>query len=120
MDQYGSLLIPVIMSKLPSEIRLQIARNSKDSVWKIDELLSVTKIEVEAREASEMTKTSEERKSTQRSGQQNFCNQPPTLNSLVSRHSDGWKNKMNVPFAETCIILPYVILLRMLLNKETC
>ena len=43
-DQYGSLLIPVIMSKLPSEIRLQIARNSKDSVWKMEELLNVIKV----------------------------------------------------------------------------
>ena len=56
------------MSKLPSEIRLQIARNSKDSVWKIDELLNVIKIEVEVREASEMTKTSEDRKSPQALG----------------------------------------------------
>lgn len=31
-DQYGSLLIPVIMSKLPNEIRLQIARKSTQDV----------------------------------------------------------------------------------------
>ena len=61
-EQYGSLLIPIIMSKLSPEVRLQIVRNSKDSVWKIEELLSVIKIEVEAREASEMTKTSENNK----------------------------------------------------------
>ena len=48
------------MSKLPSEIRFQIARNSKDSVWKIDELLHVIKIKVEVTEASEMTKTSKD------------------------------------------------------------
>ena len=62
-DQYGSLLTPVMMSaKLPPEIRLQIARNSKDSVWKFEELLNVIKVEVEAREASGMTvaKTREE------------------------------------------------------------
>jgi uncharacterized protein (DUF39 family) len=40
------------MSKLPSEIRLQIARKSTQDVWKIDELLDIIK-EVEAREASE-------------------------------------------------------------------
>ena len=40
-DQYGSLLIPVIMSKLPNEIRLQIARKSTQEVWKIDELLDI-------------------------------------------------------------------------------
>ena len=43
-DQYGSLLIPIIMSKLLSEIRLQIARNSKDSVWKMDEFSNVIKM----------------------------------------------------------------------------
>ena len=50
------------MSKLPTEINFQIARNSKGSVWKIDELLSVIKTEVKARELSEMTKTSQDRK----------------------------------------------------------
>ncbi|CAB3979329.1 PREDICTED: uncharacterized protein LOC107330089, partial [Paramuricea clavata] len=58
-DQYGSLLIPVIMSKLPNEIRLQIARNSTQDVWKIDELLGIIKKEVEAREASERIKADE-------------------------------------------------------------
>ena len=43
-DQYGSLLIPIIMSKLLSEVRLQIARNSKDSVWKMDEFSNVIKM----------------------------------------------------------------------------
>ncbi|XP_028409239.1 uncharacterized protein LOC114531823 [Dendronephthya gigantea] len=32
-DQYGSLLIPVIMSKLSSDVRLQIARNTRKDVW---------------------------------------------------------------------------------------
>ena len=50
------------MSKLPPEISFQIAKNSKDSVWKIDELLPVIKIEVKAKGASEMTKTSEDQK----------------------------------------------------------
>ena len=38
-DQYGSLLIPVIMSKLPNDIRLRIARETTSEVWKMDELL---------------------------------------------------------------------------------
>ena len=93
--QYGSLLIPVIMSKLPSEIRLQIARNSKDSVWKIDELLNVIKVEVEAREASEMTmaKTSEGRKSQSPGRESKFRNQTPTANSLVSQRGASFKIK---------------------------
>lgn len=31
-DEYGGLLIPVIMAKLPSEIRVRIARETKGSV----------------------------------------------------------------------------------------
>ena len=38
-EQYGSFLIPIIMSKLPSEIRQQVARVSTQEVWNIEELL---------------------------------------------------------------------------------
>ena len=48
LGQYGSLLIPIIMSKLPNEIRLQVVRNSTDEVWKIEDLLLTIKKEVEA------------------------------------------------------------------------
>ena len=36
-DQYGTLLIPIIMSKMPSDIRLQVARKASKDVWKIDD-----------------------------------------------------------------------------------
>ena len=51
-EQYGSLLIPVIMSKFPNEIRLRAARETNKDVWEIEELLQIIKQEVEAREAS--------------------------------------------------------------------
>ena len=52
-DQYGSLLIPIIMTKLPSDIRLRIARQNNEEVWTIEDLLDVIKVEVETRESSE-------------------------------------------------------------------
>ena len=55
--QYGSLLIPVIMSKLPQEVRIQVARNTAREVWEMSELLDVIRQEVEAREISEGVKT---------------------------------------------------------------
>ena len=58
-DQYGSLLIPIILSKMPGDIRLQIARKAKKDAWKIDDLLQIIKFELEAREISETTKWSE-------------------------------------------------------------
>jgi hypothetical protein len=56
-EQYGSLLIPVIMSKLPSDVRIQIARNTTKDVRDIRELLDVIQKEVEARKVCENIKT---------------------------------------------------------------
>jgi hypothetical protein len=56
-DQYGSVLIPVIMSKLTSEIRLFVARKATDNIWKIDDLLKTIKSEVESREMREMARS---------------------------------------------------------------
>ena len=47
------------MSKLPPGIRLQIARNTSEEVWKIIDLLEVMRKEVEARELSENVRSSE-------------------------------------------------------------
>ena len=56
-EQCGSLLIPVIMTKLPSEIRLQIVRKATNDVWQNNDLLKTIKSEIEAREMSEMTRS---------------------------------------------------------------
>ena len=62
-SQYGSLLIPIIMAKLPQDVRVQIARNTTQDVWKIGALLAVIQREVEAREISDNVKvTSDNRK----------------------------------------------------------
>lgn len=55
-SQYGSLLIPVLMSKLPSEIRIQVARNTACEVWEMSDLLEVIRQEVEACEISDGVK----------------------------------------------------------------
>ena len=57
--QYGSLLIPVIMSRMPSEITLQIARKTSQDVWEIDEIMDIILAEIEAREVSEKVRISE-------------------------------------------------------------
>ena len=86
-DQYGSLLIPIIMSKLPSETRLIIARNSEYDVWKIDDLMKTILSEVEAREISERVKTTNERKPNfpnNRGPNQHRNNNPGTAAALYS------------------------------------
>ena len=53
--EYGSLLI---MSKISSDVQLQISRKSTNEVWKIDELLDTIKSEIDALVASEEAKSS--------------------------------------------------------------
>lgn len=55
-DQYGSLLIPIIMAKLPPEVRVHIARNTMQDVWNIESILNVIQKEIDAREISEKVK----------------------------------------------------------------
>ena len=55
-DQYGTLLIPILMAKLPSEIRVHVARNTTQDVWNIESILDVIQSEVEAREISDKVK----------------------------------------------------------------
>ena len=55
-ESYGQLLIPIIMSKLPSEIRLQVSRATEKEVWEIQELLDLIQKEIEAREMTEQVK----------------------------------------------------------------
>ena len=54
--QYGSVLVPVLMSKLPDRVRLRIARGNHDETCEINHLMDTILKEVEAREASEGAK----------------------------------------------------------------
>ena len=83
-DQYGSrsLLIPVIMSKLPSDVRLQIARRTEKDVWIIKDLLEILRREVEARELSEQVKANSKIKKPPPS-------RVPTTSSLTAKGSGG-------------------------------
>ena len=60
-EHYGSLLIPIIMSRIPAEISLQIARQVSKDVWSIREVMEVIKQEVDAREMSENINVKDQR-----------------------------------------------------------
>ena len=49
--QYGALLIPIFMEKLPDELRLIVSRKHKDD-WELNAVLGAVKSEFEARERS--------------------------------------------------------------------
>ena len=105
VEQYGSLLIPIIMAKLPNNVKLRIAGETQEDVWKIEDLLKAIKLEVEARETSDGVKA-QTMKSTGLHGQ-NFPpanNQnSPTASALVA--SDV---KVKCVYCERTISLPHV------------
>ena len=90
-EQYGSMLIPVVMSKLPTEIRVQIARLTSSEVWSIREMLELIRKEVEAREASEHVKLNNEKKTAQSypsNTNRNLSSKPSTASALFLRSSN--------------------------------
>ena len=52
-ETYGSLLVPVLMTKLPEDIRLLVGREIKDNEWNVSEILKLLRNEVENRERCE-------------------------------------------------------------------
>ena len=96
-SQYGSLLIPVIMSKLPPEIRMQVARSTVHEVWEVSDLLKVIRQEVEAREISDGVKANvhlEKNKETLMRG--------PTNSTLFSH--DGSETPQKKKSTEMCLL----------------
>ena len=87
-EQDGSFLIPVIMSRLPAEVRLHVARVSTKDVWEINELLKVIQAEVEAREMSDTMKI-QEREGTETTFTPKRGFSPGTANSLFAGSGDG-------------------------------
>ena len=49
-ESYGSLLTPLLTEKLPSELRMIIARKFTDDIWKLEERLNYFKEELQAKE----------------------------------------------------------------------
>ena len=56
--QYGALLIPIFMEKLPDELKLIVSRRNKED-WELNSVLGAVKSEVEARERSGIQPTTE-------------------------------------------------------------
>ena len=56
------------MSKLPSDVRLTVARKTNGTVWELQEIVKILKAEVEAREASILLKTNEHKHDNRKYG----------------------------------------------------
>ena len=45
-QQFGPMLIPVILDKLPADIKLKVSRKMNDKDWQIDEIIDILKLEI--------------------------------------------------------------------------
>ena len=100
-NQYGSLLIPIMLSKMPGNIHLQIAWKAKKDAWKIDDLLQIIKFEIEAREISETTKASEKTGLLMSSQKRDGTKSPqsPMARSLLVESEDNNTNRVKINYA---------------------
>jgi hypothetical protein len=55
-EHYGPLLIPVVLEKIPEDIRLEISRKLGTDNWKMDEFMTILREETVARESCEFMK----------------------------------------------------------------
>ena len=78
----GGLLIPVLISKLPTELHLIISRELKEGEWEFGTMMEIVEREVAARERSMGALTQQARKTG------TSARPPPTVLSLVASASN--------------------------------
>ncbi len=49
-ENYGSLLILVVMKRMPKDVALQVSRETKSDIWSMKDILGIIRKEIEARE----------------------------------------------------------------------
>ena len=85
-DQYASLLVPIVMSRLPNQISLQIVRHTSQDVWILGELLDLLRKEVEARELNDEVCIKEKPRNQ---GQLSIHQQLPTASTLFLKEKEN-------------------------------
>uniref|UniRef100_A0A1X7TWL4 DUF1758 domain-containing protein n=1 Tax=Amphimedon queenslandica TaxID=400682 RepID=A0A1X7TWL4_AMPQE len=65
-ESYGTLLSPVILKKLPQDLRLIISRQVADDEWNLDSILRILLSEIEARERAGISNNSKPRRDRER------------------------------------------------------
>jgi hypothetical protein len=82
-ESYGSLLVPILMAKIPEDIRILLGRQIKeDKDWKLDELLRLLQEEIKNRERCEGIKAIEAPSENRERKYQR--NDPSTLGALLA------------------------------------
>jgi len=119
VDQYGSFLIPIIMAKLSSEVRLQIARVTSKDVWDMEELLQAIKAKVEAHKISDTIKVQEVRNSD--TSRRNVRPTASTFKLMMREHHPTGREyvyRKGEHYSASCEVITSVPARREILKKE--
>ena len=96
-EKYGSLLVPVIISRMPEEIAIKVTRKTTENVWDIKEIMDIIRKEIEARKVSRKIIGQERKKSEKETKQhrRQFLPQA-TTKSFVTKLETSTKTKMPI------------------------
>jgi len=90
-DSYGALLSPVLLGKLPPDLRLIVSREMSGSSLKIDKLLKTFEQELSARERANLQSPHPRRVPDRKT--------PPTTSALLTSHREG-NNELPCPYCQ--------------------
>ena len=122
-ESYGSLLIPVLMSKIPEDIRILLARQIKDGEWNLNELLRLLKDEVKNRERCEGIKAIDRAENSEKNKNFRSKKDPSTLSALLTEET---QTSINCSFCKqshpttTCQLVTNIAARRQILMKQGC
>ena len=104
-ENYGAILAPIIMERLPLQIRLLITRNTKDT-WKIDNILKLLREELEARETCSNGVRNQEEE--QRGGKHFLFSEgcaPVAASSLFSKQALSCVFCNGAHYSDKCVVV---------------
>ena len=87
-EHFGAMLIPVIQDRLPYNIRVELNRKMGKDNWKLDEYLELLRIEVEARNNSELPGDSIRKPQRE---------EPLTLQTLMNALEEKFEKRKHIP-----------------------
>ena len=87
-DNYGSLLIMIIMKRMPKDVALQVSRETKSDIWSMKDILEIIRKEIEARETCEFV-GEKEKKAVMHRPKAN----PGTVSSFHAKEKSNMNNR---------------------------
>ena len=87
-ENYGSLLIMIIMKRMLKDIALPVSRETKSDIWSMKDILEITQKEIEARETCEFVGENEKKAVAHRSK-----SNPGTVSSFHAKEKSNVTNR---------------------------